>query len=46
MKKILSIMASALLIASCTSQTEELVTPIPENQEPEGQKVTLYAILL
>ena len=43
MKKILSIMASALLIASCTSQTEELVTPIPENQEPEGQKVTLCA---
>ena len=45
MKKILSIMASALLIASCTSQTEELVTPIPENQEPEGQKVTLCATI-
>lgn len=38
-------MASALLIASCTSQTEELVTPIPENQEPEGQKVTLCATI-
>lgn len=43
MKKIFSIIASAMLIASCTSQTEELVTPIPENQEPEGQKVTLCA---
>ena len=45
MKKILSIMASALLIASCTSQTEELVAPVPENQEPEGQKVTLCATI-
>ena len=45
MKKILSIMASALLIASCTSQTEELVDPIPESQEPEGQTVTLCATI-
>ena len=43
MKKIFSIIASAMLIASCTSQTEELVDPIPESQEPEGQKVTLCA---
>jgi hypothetical protein len=46
MKKILSIIASAMLIASCTSQTEELVTPVPENQEPEGQKVTLCATIV
>ena len=45
MKKIFSIIASAMLIASCTSQTEELVTPIPENQEPEGQTVTLCATI-
>lgn len=45
MKKIFFIIASALFIAACTSQTEELVTPIPENQEPEGQKVTLCATI-
>lgn len=54
MKKILSIIASALLIASCTSQTEDLLTEAgqeqvnqeiqeQEIQEPEGQEVTLCA---
>ena len=43
MKRFFSIIASALLIVSCISQTEELVDPIPESQEPEGQKVTLCA---
>ncbi len=45
MKKIFFIIASALFIAACTSQTEELVAPIPENQEPEGQTVTLCATI-
>ena len=45
MKRFFSIIVSAMLIASCTSQTEELVDPIPESQEPEGEKVTLCATI-
>lgn len=54
MKKIFFILASALFIAACTSQTEDLLTETgqeqvnqeiqeQEIQEPEGQEVTLCA---